>query len=201
MAKARRELGLQNDRPVILFASKFIGRKRAGDLLEAYARLPRAEGGQPDPYLILIGDGELRPGLEARMRELGLDSVLFLGFKNQNELPAYLSLCDVFVLASEREPWGLIVNEAMNAAKPVIVTPEVGAAADLVEDGVNGFVVPARDVDALSGALAKAVQSRELAKAMGLRSLERIQTWDYEADVRGLKQALAYVLSESRTAP
>ena len=56
----------------------------------------------------------------------------------------------MFVLPSDAEPWGLIVNEVMNAAKPVIVTDQVGAAPDLVRDGENGYVVPVGDTDALA---------------------------------------------------
>lgn len=195
--KLRGDLGLEPGRPVILFASKLIPRKRAGDLIEAYARLLRVAN-EPHPYLVIVGDGEQRAMLEARARELGLAAVLFLGFKNQRELPAYLNLCDVFVLASEREPWGLIVNEAMNAGRPVIVTDEVGASSDLVEDGVNGFTIPARDVDALVNALSSITSNPEKAREMGRSGLERINTWDYDADVRGIKQALDYVLAGDR---
>lgn len=192
--RLRAELGLEPGRPVFLFASKFIGRKRPGDLLEAYAQLPRQNDGEPKPYLLYVGDGELRPAVEARARELNLNSVHFLGFKNQRELPAFLDLCDLFVLASEREPWGLVVNEAMNAGKAVVVTPEVGAHADLVEHGVNGFVVPPRDVPALAEALREAAADPARLGAMGKASRRRIDEWDFEADVAGLKDALAFVL-------
>ena len=118
------ELGLEPGRPIILFASKFQRRKRAGDLLEAYACLSEDGTQEPHPYLLFVGDGEDRPRLEARVGELGWSSVKLLGFKNQTELPRFFDLCDVFVLPSENEPWGLIVNEVMNAARPVIVTDQ-----------------------------------------------------------------------------
>ena len=64
--------------------------------------------------------------------------VRFLGFRNQSEMPAFYDLCDLFVLPSHFEPWGLVINEAMNAGKPVIVSDCVGAAPDLVQTGRNG---------------------------------------------------------------
>jgi glycosyltransferase involved in cell wall biosynthesis len=138
----------------------------------------------------MVGDGELRPKLEARVRELGWSSVRLPGFKNQTELPRYYDLCDVFVLPSEREPWGLVINEVMNAGKPVIVSDRVGAGPDLVRDGQNGFVVPVGDIDALADRLDVLTRSPETALKMGAKSRERIASWDFEADLRGLLAAL-----------
>lgn len=183
-------LDLEPGRPVILYASKFVHRKRAEDLLEAYALLSPDGKREPDPYLLFVGDGEGRPGLEARIAELGWSSIRLLGFKNQTELPPFFDLCDVFVLPSESEPWGLIVNEVMNAARPVIVTDQVGAAPDLVRDGQNGYVVKARDVDALADRLRRIVSDPGLAAEMGRQSLCRISEWGIEQDVQGIRQAL-----------
>ena len=194
-ARPRREalraaLSLAPNRPVVLYASKFQRRKRASDLLEAYARLSPDGVSEPHPYLLLAGDGEERPALEERARQLGWPSIRFLGFKNQTELPGLFDLCDVFVLPSEAEPWGLIVNEVMNAAKPVIVTDQVGAAPDLVADGDNGFVVPVGDLAALSNRLARLVSSPDEAARMGARSLERINHWGFREDLQGIQSAL-----------
>jgi len=190
----RAELDLADDRPVILYAAKFEKRKRAGDLLDAYIRLSPDGIREPKPYLLFIGDGEERPALEARVKRLGWSSVRFLGFVNQTRLPRYYDLCDVFVLPSEWEPWGLAVNEAMNAGKAVIVSNHVGAAADLVKEGDNGFVVPVRDVEALADRLRQLCDQPEAARAMGLRSRQLIASWNFEADVRGLTQALGAIL-------
>jgi len=186
----RAELGFEPGRPVILAASKLQPKKRARDLLEAYGRLSSGGGCEPQPCLLFVGDGGERPALEARVRELGLRSVRFAGFRNQTELPRYYDLCDVFVLPSESEPWGLAVNEVMNAAKPVIVSDQVGAGPDLVADGENGFVYPVGDTQALAERLQMLTSSREHAAAMGQRSLKRIEKFSFEADRRGLLDAL-----------
>ena len=186
----RRELGLTPGRAVILYASKFQPRKRAGDLLEAYRALSPDGRQEPAPYLLFVGDGEQRPILEQRARETGWSSIRFLGFKNQTELPRFFDLCDVFVLPSEGEPWGLIVNEVLNAARPVIVTDPVGAAPDRGHDGENGDVVPVGDTGALAGRLRDITCDPEKARRMGERSLEIIRGWGFREDLAGLRLAL-----------
>ena len=191
----RAQLDLDPQRPLILYCSKFLRRKRAGDLLEAYIRLSPDGRREPDPYLLFIGDGEERPRLERRVEDLGWSSVRFLGFRNQTEMPGYYQLCDVFVLPSECEPWGLVVNEVMSVGKAVIVSDQVGAGADLVEDGRNGFVVPVGDVAALADRLGRLATNPGLAARMGEESRRRIAQWDFEADIQGIRQALVSIRS------
>lgn len=189
--KLRIELGLQADRPVILYASKLTVRKNADLLLRAYAALP-----EPRPHLLFVGEGELRPGLERMALARPLGDVRFLGFRNQSELPAFYALADIFVLPSGNETWGLVVNEAMNAGCAIVVSDQVGSGADLVRDGDNGFVVPVGNVEALTGAL-RAVLSDERYRAMGHRSQEIIADWGIEENVAGLRAALG--ISEARS--
>jgi glycosyltransferase involved in cell wall biosynthesis len=198
--RLRAELGLKPGRAVILFASKMQQHKRAADLLEAYARLSADGVAEPAAYLVLAGDGEERAGLERRARELKSDSIRFIGFLNQSELPALYDLCDVFVLPSEHEPWGLVVNEAMNAGKPVIVSDRVGAGPDLVDDGVNGFVYPARDVAALAERLRRIIDSPEHRAATGSRALEKVAGFGFDADREGLLAALDAIVGKKARA-
>jgi glycosyltransferase involved in cell wall biosynthesis len=184
----RASLGLASSRQVILYAAKLQAHKRPRDLLAAHARLAREMN--PAPYLIFVGDGAERSALETRTRDLSPDSVRILGFRNQSELPAFYDLADVFVLPSERDGWGLVLNEVMNAARPVIASDRVGAVPDLVEDGVNGFVYPVGDVDALAARLARVLRDPESAAAMGRASLERVARYSYAADADALVGAL-----------
>jgi len=116
--------------------------------------------------------------------------VVFGGFVNQSGLPRAFGCADVFVLPSEDEPWGLIVNEAMCAGLPVVVSAEVGAAADLVEDGVTGFRVPAGDAVALADALQKLIEDAPLRARLSAGALARIKGWDYERCVAGIERAV-----------
>jgi glycosyltransferase involved in cell wall biosynthesis len=190
----RAELGIDPARPVILFASKLQARKHCDHLIEAYARLSPAPGTEPNPYLVIVGDGEERAALEQQAAATGFSSIRFCGFRNQSELPQFFDLATVLVLPSRHEPWGLIVNEGMNAARPAIVSDDVGSGPDLIENGVNGCIYPVGDVDALTNALRRVLDVPGAAAAMGQRAFERIQSWGFEEDVKGLRRALAAVV-------
>jgi glycosyltransferase involved in cell wall biosynthesis len=192
----RQQLGLEANRPVLLFASKLLARKCCIDLVDAYLELvkrSRLEGTSRQlPYLLIVGEGEQRSQIEERLHQVSeqeSDGVRMLGFRNQSELPRFYDLCDAFVLPSIHEPWGLVVNEAMNAGKAIVVSDQVGCQPDLVEDGDNGLVFPARNLEALADALANVLTDPAGYRKMGERSLERIQAFSFEANVRGLMRA------------
>ena len=160
--------------------------------LEVVKRSKLEGASRPLPYLLIVGEGEQRSQIEARLHQASeqeREGVRILGFRNQSELPRFYDLCDVFVLPSIHEPWGLVVNEAMNAGKAIVVSDQVGCQPDLVEDGDNGLVFPARNVEALADALAKVLADPAGYRKMGERSLERIRAFSFEANVRGLMQA------------
>lgn len=184
VAALRAELGLDATRPVILYASKLMRRKFPDHLLQAYAQLP-----VPRPYLLYVGDGELRAALEIEVAAQQLTDVKFLGFRNQSELPAYYALADIFVLPSINETWGLVINEAMNAGCAIISTDQVGSAVDLVQDGKNGYVLKAGDIAALTTALSSCLDKERL-RAMQAVSLKCIEHWGIGENVQGLRAAL-----------
>jgi glycosyltransferase involved in cell wall biosynthesis len=187
----RRTLGLERGRPIILYAGRLIPRKRPDDLLKAYMQLSPNLRTEPHPYLLFVGDGEMRRDLERTATATGWKSVIFQGFKNQTEIAAFYDLCDLFVMPSETEPWGLVVNEAMNAGKAMIVSDHVGCGPDLVHNGENGLVFEAGDVADLSRVLREALAAPERCAEMGRRSLAIINRWSFEEDVAGLRAALA----------
>jgi glycosyltransferase involved in cell wall biosynthesis len=185
----RAELGLERGRPVILFASKLQERKRCTDLVAAHRLL-----GQPRPYLVIVGEGDERKHLEQQAAGDPdvRDSIRFAGFRNQTELPRFFDLCDVFVLPSRHEPWGLVVNEAMNAGRAVVVSDDVGCQEDLVSEGETGAVFPAGDVPALAAALQRVLDTPELAARMGAAARARIDEFSFGQDMAGLRAALAW---------
>jgi glycosyltransferase involved in cell wall biosynthesis len=192
-AELQRELGLDPARPVILFASKLQTRKHCNHLVEAYARLSPSPGAEPLPYLLIVGDGEERAALEQQAAATGFNSIRFCGFRNQSELPRFFDLATVFVLPARHEPWGLIVNEVMAAARPAIVSDDVGCAPDLIDDGVNGCIFSVGDIAALEHALRRVLDPPGAAEAMGQRAFERIQTWSFTEDIAALRRALACI--------
>ena len=180
------ELQLSPSLPVVLFASKLQPRKRCVDLLRAYETIRDDTPAQ----IVVVGDGTERAALMEYVREKRLDHVRFVGFKNQSELPAYYDLCDIFVLPSDTEPWGLIVNEVMNAGKPVVVSDAVGAARDLVPDGRSGCVFPVGDVAALAARLRTLISQPDLRRRMGAHARVLVGEWGIDATVAGIRSAL-----------
>lgn len=187
-APLRQSLGVAKDRPIALYAAKLIDRKAPLDLVAAFTAATRDN----DAVLLMAGDGELRTRVETRIAELGAgERIRLLGFQPQRQLAALYDLCDLFVLPSERETWGLVVNEVMNAARPVIASDRVGSARDLVRDGVNGFVYPFGDIAALTARLRESLADRERLAAMGRESRRIIEGWGFAQNLAGLKSALA----------
>jgi glycosyltransferase involved in cell wall biosynthesis len=190
-AELQSELGLDPERPVILYASKLQKRKHCDHLLEAYLQL-RATSSLA-PYLLIVGDGEMRADLEqhAQTSDFAAD-IRFVGFRNQSELPRFFDLSSVFVLPARHEPWGLIVNEAMAASLPVIVSSDVGAADDLVHQGENGYVYPVGDIPALCAALEQTLAPGR-SQSMGQVSRRMLHMWSFEEDITALRHAISHL--------
>lgn len=195
LSELRLELGLLSDKPIILYASKLTKRKHADDLLAGYAKLSK-NSEAPNAYLVMLGDGELRGKLEQQAGQYAhWNTIKFVGFKNQSELPAYYRLADILVLPSVREPWGLVINEAMDAGCAIIASDQVGATFDLVETGVNGYRFSARDVGQLSQALSESISDNLKLEAMKQSSLDRINVWSFNETIEGIKEALRKVMT------
>ena len=161
-------------------------------LMEAW----RASGLQaPAAALVLAGVGSTLPGDSAP--ELGSDGVLGLDPVGPVELRNLYAASDVLVLPSIptrtfREPWGLVVNEAMNRGLPVIATDAVGAAAGgLVRDGRNGLVVPAGDSAALAEAITRLAGDAGLRASLGGAGAADVRAFTHEAWAKGFSKALA----------
>jgi glycosyltransferase involved in cell wall biosynthesis len=136
--------------------------------------------------------------MRARASSLGIDErVRFVGRVDQTDLPALLRVGDALVLPSistarMREPWGLVVNEAMNCKLPVVATSTVGAVAGgLVIDGETGLVVPERDASALADAIDRLAADTDERRRLGQAGSERVLAWSYQAAADSFEQALA----------
>jgi len=183
----RVELGLPTDKPLILYASKLIPRKRPHDLLAAFRAL-RERGSAAG--LVFVGSGELEPSLLEYASKHELADVHFAGFQNQSALPKFYAVADIFVLPSEDEPWGLVINEVMCVGVPVVASEDIGAVPDLVRNGYNGLTFRAGDVDQLTAHLESLVTNKSLRQQMGKNSLAMIKDWNLERCVEGISAAL-----------
>jgi glycosyltransferase involved in cell wall biosynthesis len=188
-ASIRRRYQIPIEPLAVLYAAKFAHRKRPLDLLMAVQQLNSQVN---HPFcVIMAGSGELERELRDFCAQQKLENVIFAGFINQSELPALYGASDIFVLPSEREPWGLAVNEAMCASLPIVVSSEVGCVADLVHDGVNGFTPMVGDIDGLTRALRTLIQDKELRQRQGQASLKRIRQWGFRQCLDGILAATA----------
>lgn len=188
----RARYGIAEEAFTIVFSGKLVPRKDPMTLLRALGSM------QQRATVVLLGDGELRPELEAFARPRALD-VVFAGFVNQSELPRHYAIGDVFVLPSTFEPRGLVVNEAMACGLPVVVSDRCGVIGDLVFDGDNGYVFAAGDAAQLASRLDRLAGDRALAATMSRRSREIIGGFSFAEGVRGVRQMLEWVTAGERT--
>lgn len=186
----REQLGIAKGETVIGFFGKLKKAKRPDLALNGVALA--AAGLPPDqrPWLVFVGDGPLRDRLAKLAARLYPERTLFLGFQNQSRLPALYHLVDLLLLPSDYEPWGLVVNEAMCAARPVLVSDHVGCAKDLVKPKVNGEVFRAGDADDLAALLRPFLVDAALREQAGRESLAIINTWSFEEDLSGVQHAV-----------
>lgn len=167
-----------------LASNRFIEKKNLFRLLEAYA-LYRKLAGERAWNLVLLGDGGLRGPLRNLCESLRIsETVSFPGFRQYDELPLFYGLARAFVHASTVEQWGLVVNEAMAAGLPVIVSENCGCTRDLVLNGENGFTFNPQDVHMLANTMLKFSSGDVDVELMGKRSRELISGWtpSYFAD-------------------
>jgi glycosyltransferase involved in cell wall biosynthesis len=187
-----------------LCCSRFIEVKNLSRLIDAYRLYHRgaARRGKEPWHLVLVGDGQQRGVVQEQIIDLDLTKfVMLTGYRSYRELPAYYGLADAFVLASVSEPWGLVVNEAMAAGLPVLVSERCGCAPDLVAQGRNGFTFDPYDVERLA-ALMTLIASEECNRAaMASMSRDIIAQWDLSRFVSGLDTAARVALDAPRKRP
>jgi glycosyltransferase involved in cell wall biosynthesis len=183
---ARARLDLPSTARVVLFAGKLVEWKAPQLLLEAFAEVAKADH---DVTLVYVGTGALEQQLRTMADRLAPRRVRFLGFLNQTEIPLAYAAADVLVLPSHEEPWGLVVNEAMNFALPVVVSDSVGCWPDLV-DSQTGGVFRTSDVRSLEACLKSVLESSAVLRSRGAAALDRINRWSYAECHSGIMAAL-----------
>ena len=150
----RRQLGFSDDQTVVLFCGKLIVKKNPELLIAAMSHI--AESERRRLALLYVGAGFLAEKLQSMAASISDLQVHFAGFKNQLELPPYYLAADLLVLPSRRqgETWGLVVNEALHAGLPCIVTDAVGCALDFA-DFPDFQVIPENDPISLAQGITK----------------------------------------------
>jgi glycosyltransferase involved in cell wall biosynthesis len=174
----------------------FVGRIEKQKGLEYLAAALRGVAKRTPLSLVVVGEGSWKEEFRRQVVDIPGLASHFAGYVAPPGLPAYYRLATLLVLPSIttrdfREPWGLVVNEAMHQGCPVVATTAVGAAmGGLVRDGETGLVVPERDSAALEAALSRILTDPTLQRRFSARSLEVMQEWTQERMVAGFTAAI-----------
>lgn len=174
--RLRQSYGIANDRPVVGTVARLAPQKGLSFFIEAIAMMVK-EGSAGT--FVIIGDGPLRPELEAQAERLGVAGrVIFTGYRS--DIVPFLKMFDIFVVPSIAEGLSITTIEAMAAGKAVIAS-EVGGLPELVQHEQNGLLVPPRDAGALARAMNFLLARPELCEKMGLAG-NRMVTADFTCE-------------------
>lgn len=199
----RQSLGIAQADMLILFAGKLEPKKSPELLLEAFVELIKEQGtknkeqrtknkDKGTAHLLFVGNGILEESLKFKVESEKLKNIHFIDFQNQKQMPVVYQACDVFCLPSKGpgETWGLAINEAMAAGKPVIASDKAGCAADLIKNGSNGFIFAHNNVQELSEQLQYFISNPTAIATFGKQSKEIIKKWSFDAQVKALLNTL-----------
>lgn len=188
----RAELGVPENACLLGNVAALVGHKDHPNLLDALAIvLPQL----PDLHVLLIGEGELRPQVEARIEQLQLaERVHLLG--HRNDVPRILRSLDAFVLSSKEEGFGGACIEAMACSLPVISTA-AGGMPETVKHMETGLLVPIRDPQSLAQAILRVFHEPELAAELGRRAHQMVHdAFTYDKMVEGNLNVYRALLGE-----
>lgn len=192
----RQQIGVAEGVPLVGIVGRLVPVKNHALFLEAAARI---HAHQPDVRFVIVGDGELRAELEARVDALGLRSVVTFTGWLRDLIPVYSDL-DVLVISSINEGTPVSVIEALAAGCPVVTTA-VGGLRDLLENGALGTLVPAGDAAALSTAIEAVIAQPEahLAIAQRARAI-MLERYGIDRLVQDLDELYRALLARARRA-
>jgi glycosyltransferase involved in cell wall biosynthesis len=174
-----------------LCTARFVPKKNLGELLEAFWRYTE-RAGKDACSLVLSGSGPLEAELREQVAASGLGArVCFPGFLQYTDLPACYGLADALILPSASDQWGLVVNEAMAAGLPVVISTRCGCAPELAHQGVNAFTFEPGETDVLADILVRlSAMGSEERLAMGKQSLAIVAAYTPKSFAEGLRGAI-----------
>jgi glycosyltransferase involved in cell wall biosynthesis len=202
-ARSERERGIRLApfEKYFLCVARLVEKKNLPRLLYAYAKYrDTIAPGHAAWGLVLVGEGPMRQVLESQIDDLHLKAEVHLaGRVDQfNQVVNYHAHAQAVILASHHdEQWGLVINEAMAAGRPVLVSKQCGCASSVVKEGVNGFTFDGESIDELAARMIWMSQNESALNEMGVRSAEVIRSFSPEKfaeNVRGLYMRVSGVV-------
>jgi glycosyltransferase involved in cell wall biosynthesis len=182
-----RKYGLSRDRRYLLYCGRLAAIKRVELLIDAFVAIA---DDRPEWDLLVVGEGVCGDGLRGRVPARLRNRVIWTGFLEVDECVVAYHSSDVLVLPSDREPWAVVIQEAMAAGLAIIASDVVGAASELIEDHVTGRIFPAGDLAGLQGAILEVTDPATI-NAFRSRAASALAEWRERADpVAEVRRAL-----------
>jgi len=188
----RAELGLSGK--VILYVGRLEPHKGLQLLLEAFHGV--IETAQ-NASLLVVGSGSEEVRLRQYCEQNGLsDRVMFSGYKQPDELPKYYAAADMFIFPTLWDPFGIVIAEALASGLPVICSPFAGAA-DLIEEGKNGYILDPRDTEKMALLLSNLLTDEDLLERLRHGALASIENFTIEKSAEQFLEALEFVMKDA----
>jgi len=188
--KLRQQMGYGDEDTLLLTVAEFISGKNHIQTIKAMQEVVKHK---KNVHLLIAGEGKLEGKLKKMVIRFGLqENINFLGYRK--DIPALLCLIDIFISTSRREGLPRSIMEAMAAGKPIVAT-DVRGNRDLVQDDVNGYLVPLNDTGKTVEALLKLVNDKELATKMGGKGREIIKNYSIEKVLHEMEHVYRKFLS------
>lgn len=159
----------------LLTVGRLVASERQKGVDVVIRSLPEIVESFPDVHYVVIGDGDDRPRLERLARETGVaDRVIFAGAVSDEQLAGYYAFCDVFVMPSRQEGFGIVFLEAMIFGRPVIGGNH-GGTPEVIADKVNGYLVDHGDIPTLTDRVKQLLRDQALSRQMGVEGRRRVE--------------------------
>jgi glycosyltransferase involved in cell wall biosynthesis len=190
----KEKCGFGKDKPVLLFVGRIDDKRKGLDfLLNAFEIVLS----KIDVYLVIVGSGNNEPYKRFSSSSGIGENVIFTGYVDDLTLRNFYSMCDIHVVPSRLEGFGLTILDAMAAGKPVVTT-NVGAIPEIVKNGENGILVELNDINGMSNAICTFLQDKKLAENVGKRNVNYVKekfNWEKSAkEIERLYMQLAGVV-------
>lgn len=186
-AEIRQRLGLE-DRVTFLSVGRFVLSKGFDLLLDAWGRTSQ------ESQLVIVGGGPMEKELCDIVSQRGLKNVKIVGYVPQNELNNYYAAANAFVMPTRSDVWGLVINEAMSKALPIISSDKCTASVELIEQQKNGLLYSCCDVERLAECISTLELDTELMQRMGIDGLKAIREYTYENVIKSHTESIMSVV-------
>jgi len=162
------------DEYVAISVGRYIKSKGYDTLIKSWRNIDK------NYKLLIIGSGEEEEALKQLIEENYLSNIELIGFKKKEELRKYYLAADFFILPTRSDVWGLVINEAMACGLPIITTDKCIAGKELIDNYINGFVIPVDDEEILAEKADYLFKNENIVISMANENLKRVSLYTIE---------------------